>query len=104
MQPFHRNFFSALSISLALAANAALGAEGVTQAELKNLSINGGVEDGNARLVIEAKLKGMPDDASKVIFAAAIQHSMRVSLDGMAHSIRVSIDVLQGEPKEIPLI
>ncbi|HEY0548644.1 MAG TPA: hypothetical protein VGF13_03525, partial [Verrucomicrobiae bacterium] len=73
-------------------------------AEIKNISINGGVDDGNARLVIEAKLKGLPEDQSKVIFASAIQHSMKVSLEKINHVIRVQIDVVQGEPKEIPLV
>ena len=73
-------------------------------AEIKNLSINGGVDDGNARLVIEAKLKGLPEDQSKVIFASAIHHSMNVALEKITHVIRVQIDVMQGEPKEIPFV
>jgi hypothetical protein len=75
-----------------------------TTAEIKNISINGGVDDGNARLVIEAKLKGMPDEQAKVIFASSVQHSMNVSVEKITHVIRVQIDVMQGEPKEIPLV
>lgn len=70
-----------------------------TPAELKSAT----VEDGTARLVFEAKLKGSPDDA-RLIFASSVQHSMKVSLEKITHAIRVQIDVLQGEPKELPLI
>ena len=86
---------------LALGSFSALAAD--TTAEIKNLSLNGCVEDGTARLVIEAKLKGLPDDQTKVIFAASVQHSMKVSFEKITHAIRVQVDVLQGEPKEIPL-
>lgn len=75
-----------------------------TTAEIKNISINGGVDDGNARLVIEAKLKGMPEEQAKVIFASTVQHSMNVSFEKITHVIRVQIEVMQGEPKEIPLV
>src|ERR1051325_1726616 len=75
-----------------------------TTAELKNIEINGGLDDGNARFVIEARLKGLPGDQSKLIFASAIQQSIHVSLDKLSHSIRVTIDVLQGEAKEIALV
>jgi len=67
-------------------------------AELKNL------DDGTARLIFEAKLKGTEQDRTKLIFAAAIQHSIHASFDKLAHSILVNIDVLQGEPKEIALV
>ncbi len=72
-------------------------------AEIKSLSLNGGVEDGTARLVIEARLKPIGDDQAKVIFASAVQHSMKVSFEKITHAIRVQVEVLQGEPKEIPL-
>src|SRR6185295_18140771 len=74
-----------------------------TTAEIKNIYINGGVDDGNARLVIEAKLKGLPEDQARSIFAVSVQHSMKVSFEKITHAIRVQIDVLQGDPKEIPL-
>ena len=73
-------------------------------AEIKNLSLTGGVEDGSARLVIEAKLKGLPDDQTKVIFASAVQHSMRASFEKITHAIRVQIEVIQGDPKELAFV
>lgn len=71
-----------------------------TKAELKELSINGGVQDGKARLVIEANLSGLPADKDKLLFATALQHSMNVARDKFTHAIAATIDILQGEPKE----
>src|SRR5881394_4105113 len=88
-----------LSILFALAVCCVRAAEPVT-AELKS----GSIDDGTARLVFEARLKGHPDDPSKLIYAAGIQHSIQATLDKLTHSIRVNIDVIQGEPKEIALI
>jgi hypothetical protein len=69
-------------------------------AELRNAAI----DDGTARLIFEARLKGFPGDQTNFIFAAAIQHSIHASRGKLSHSIRVGIDVLQGEPKEIALV
>src|SRR6476661_6558073 len=74
-----------------------------TEAELKNLSVNGGIADGKARLVIEASLNGTPGDKEKLIFATSLQHSVKVASDKLTHSFIVTIDILQGEPKELPL-
>jgi hypothetical protein len=71
-------------------------------AEVKNASFTSG--EGGGRIVIEATLKGAADDPAKLIFASAIQHSMRVELDKITHVARVQIEVIQGEPKEIPLV
>jgi hypothetical protein len=71
-------------------------------AEIENASFTSG--EGGGRIIIEATLKGAADDPAKVIFATAIQHSMRVELDKIAHVARVQIEVIQGEPKEIPLV
>ena len=72
-------------------------------AEVKNLSLNGGLEDGKARLVIEAILKGLPGDQDKAIFATAIEHSIKITPEKLTDSILATLDVLQGEPKELPL-
>ena len=72
-------------------------------AEVKNLSLNGGLEDGKARLVIEAILKGLPGDQDKAIFATAIEHSIKITPEKLTDSIVATLDVLQGEPKELPL-
>src|SRR5882762_6825509 len=72
-------------------------------AELNDLSINGGVQDGKARLVIEALLKGSSEDRDRVLFATSLEHLIQVSPDKIAHSLSIAIEVMQGEPKEIPL-
>ncbi len=71
-------------------------------AEVKNATFTSG--EGGGRIVIEATLKGMADDPAKVIFASAIQHTMRVGLEKISHVARVQIEIIQGEPKEIPLL
>ncbi len=72
-----------------------------TAAEVKSLSVNGGLEDGKARLVIEAVLKGLSADREKLLFSTALQHTMRVTREKLSHSLVATIDVLQGEPKEL---
>ncbi|MBM3832676.1 MAG: hypothetical protein FJ403_05270 [Verrucomicrobia bacterium] len=91
-----------ISILLALSILTANNVSGAT-AELRNLSINGGVEDGRARLIIEAVLSGLSGEKDKLIYATALQHSIKVSREKIAHSIAATFDILQGEPKELPL-
>jgi hypothetical protein len=74
-----------------------------TAAEVKNLSVNGGVEDGKVRLVIEGLLNASGGDRGKLIFATTLQHSIRTTPDKVFHRLAVTLDVLQGEPKELPL-
>jgi hypothetical protein len=85
------------SVGLAFAAQAA---DATNKAELKELSFSGGVEDGKARLVIEAMLKGFAGEKEKLIFASALQHTLRVTQDKISHRFALKCDVLQGEPKE----
>jgi hypothetical protein len=72
------------------------------QAEVKDLSINGGIQDGKARIVIDAQLKGLTDDKERLLFATALQHAMRFTRDKLEHNITATIDILQGEAKELP--
>ena len=73
------------------------------QTELKDLSINGGVQDGKARLVIEAQLQGLTGDKDKVLFSTTLQHVWQIAHEKHTHTIAATLDVLQGEPKEFPL-
>src|SRR5688572_17912499 len=73
------------------------------QTELKDLSINGGVQDGKARLVIEAQLQGLTGDKEKVLFSTTLQHVWQIAREKHTHTIAATLDVLQGEPKEFPL-
>ncbi len=74
-----------------------------TQAEVKNLSINGGVADGKARLVIEALLNGLPGEMEKLLFATALQHSIKITGEKATHTFSATFDILNGEAKELPL-
>ncbi|MBI4658629.1 MAG: hypothetical protein HY735_07240 [Verrucomicrobia bacterium] len=73
------------------------------KAEVKNLSVNGGLQDGKARLIIEAELKGLRDDETKLLFDTTLQHVIRASRDKLNHSFAVKLEVLQGDAKEFPL-
>ncbi|MBE0540323.1 MAG: hypothetical protein IH623_02965 [Verrucomicrobia bacterium] len=75
-----------------------------TQAEVKNLSLSGGLDDGRAKLIIEADLQGLDAARAKPIYATALQHSLRATLEKFSHTFLLKIDVIQGEPKEIALV
>lgn len=72
-------------------------------AELKNLSVNGGLEDGKARLVIEAVLNGLPGEKEKLLYATSLRHSIHVSRDRLTNIFAATLEILQGEPKELAL-
>jgi hypothetical protein len=72
-------------------------------AEAKSLSVNGGIEDGKARLVIEALLNGSGEDRDKVIFSTTLQHRVEVGRLGVTNRISANLDILQGDPKELVL-
>ncbi len=71
-------------------------------AEVKDLSINGGVADGKAKLTIEGTF-GAPTSEQKVIFSTGIRHWIKVSREKVSTRIEAALDVLQGEPKEFAL-
>jgi hypothetical protein len=73
------------------------------QAELKDLSIDGGVQDGKARLVIEGHLTGIGRESEKVVYATALQHAIHISREKQTHTIAATFEILQGEPKELTL-
>jgi hypothetical protein len=73
------------------------------KAELKDLTFNGGLQDGKARLVIEAMLNGLQGSKEKPVFATTLQHSIRITRDKITDSISATLDVINGEPKEFPL-
>lgn len=71
-------------------------------AELKDLSFNGGIQDGKARLVIEALLAGAGLGPDKALFSTATEQAITVGPDKVSHVIRAKVEVLQGEPAELP--
>jgi hypothetical protein len=79
-------------------------APAATQTEVKNLSLTGGLDDGRAKLIIEADLQGFDGARAKPIYATALQHSLRATLEKFSHTFLLKIDVIQGEPKEFALV
>ncbi len=92
-----------IALLFALACTIA-NAPAATKAEVKNLSLSGGLEDGRAKLIIEADLQGFDTAHAKPIYATALQHSLRATLEKFSHTFLLKIDVIQGEPKEIALV
>jgi hypothetical protein len=78
----------------------AIAADAPVQAELKNISVTGGLTDDKARLVIEADLKGVGGERVAPIFATQVHQSMQAGLDLLTHTVRLNLEVLQGQPKE----
>ncbi|MEO8352452.1 MAG: hypothetical protein ABI680_12020, partial [Chthoniobacteraceae bacterium] len=74
-----------------------------TAAEIKDPAISGGVSDGKMRLIIEGLLDGQPGSKDKLIVSTALQQSIKVTRDKLTYQINVTLDILQGEPKELPL-
>ena len=100
---WHTSAVSLLLVSLLIWSGPGAAGATSTTAEVKNLSLNGGLEDGKARLVIEAILKGMPGDQEKAVFSTALQHSIKITRDKLTDSIAATFDILAGEPKELSL-
>jgi len=73
-------------------------------AELKDLSINGGLQDGKARLVIEAQMKGSPDERDRVLFSTALEHAIQISRDAIDHTFSAVIEILDGDPRELTFV
>jgi hypothetical protein len=100
--PLIRHVLALLALCTVVSLPAAHGAEAT--AELKNLSVTGGTSDGKARLVIEADLNGLPREQPRLIYATTLEHSIRVARDHLAHHMAATIEIIQGDPKEIPLV
>lgn len=75
-------------------------ADAPVQADVKSVSLTGGISDEKARLVIEADLRGVGGDRLAPIFASTIEQAVRVGLEKLSHTARLSLEVLQGQPKE----
>jgi hypothetical protein len=99
---FLTRFVSGLrpSLLLALVFGAPLDAA-AAQAELKDLSVDGGIQDGKARLVIEAQLNGLTSEKSAALFASTLDHLIQIQRERIQHTLRARIDVLQGDPREL---
>jgi hypothetical protein len=76
---------------------------GDTSAQLKDLSVTGGLDGGKARLVIEALLNGFSADKRTLIYTTTLQHSITASAERLDHSFAATLDIIQGDPDELPL-
>jgi hypothetical protein len=84
-------------------ASVSRAADNAAQVEVKNVSLEGGLREGKARLVIEADLSGFSESREKVIYGIAVQHAIRVSRDRLGHVFRLDADAIQGGLREITL-
>src|ERR1051325_8541503 len=83
---------------------AALVSFGAERAEVKNISVNGGIEEGKARLVIEAALQGLTSaEREKLLYSTTLNQAVRITREKQIHNVTAPFDVLQGEPKELTL-
>ena len=90
-------------IAIGCAALLLAGARGAEQkADLKDLSISGGIENGKARLTIEGILAALTGE-QKPAFATAIQESIGLGANKVTYRILVSAEVVAGSPNELPL-
>ncbi len=89
--------------TLLLAASLLRTSAADTKVEAKSISINGGAEDGKARLTIEANLLGTAA-SERVIHSTTIQHALQITRDKHAHAVQAVFDILQGDPRELTLI
>jgi hypothetical protein len=74
------------------------------QAEVKDVTINGGVQDGKARIVIEGQFGPLTGEKEKLLFATTLQHTLFIARDKHTSTIQATFDILQGEAKEVPLV
>jgi len=83
---------------------AALVSFGAERAEVKNISVNGGIEEGKARLVIEAALQGLTAaEREKLLYSTTLNQTVQITREKQIHTVAATFDILQGEPKEISL-
>lgn len=72
-------------------------------AEIKNVSVTGGVEEGKARLIIEGWLTGGPGADRKLIYSASLEQTLHVTRTLVTQSVTAKINILEGRPDELPL-
>src|SRR4051812_16294212 len=63
----------------------ALTAPAATETELKDLAINGGVQNGKARLIIEGQLFG-GQDQTNALFATTLEQLIAISREKQTHT------------------
>src|SRR4051794_39406506 len=87
-------------LALLLTGFVSLGAE---QAELKNISVNGGIEEGKARIVIEGAFQGLASARERLLFSTTLNQRVQIGREKETHTISATFDILQGDPRELAL-
>ncbi|MEO7319495.1 MAG: hypothetical protein ABIZ56_10945, partial [Chthoniobacteraceae bacterium] len=98
MNRFHRLLSRPFAFFAGLLCTSLIAAE----TEIKDPAISGGVADGKLKLTIEGVVGGQPGGKDKLIFATSYQDAIKVTREKIAHDIGMTIDILQGDPTEIP--
>ncbi|MCL4178805.1 MAG: hypothetical protein KJ072_13825 [Verrucomicrobia bacterium] len=70
---------------------------------LEQLSIDGEWNEDQARIMIQAVLKGLDRDTDRVIVATSVRQAIQVSRDQVRQQIALRLDALQGQLKETAL-
>jgi hypothetical protein len=68
---------------------------------LKQLSVNGELNEDQARIVIKAVLQGLDPASDKVIHATSARQAIHVSRDELRQQISLRLDAWQGQLKEV---
>lgn len=94
---------AARAITLSILA-ATLALRAADPAPGKSVSVTSDLDEAKARLIIDALLSGAAGDRDRLIHTAAIEHSVQVTSRNIRHVIQVTLEILHGDAKEIPLV
>jgi len=70
--------------------------------DIKDPSISGGVADGKVRITVEGQLDGRSAAKDKLLFTTSLEQTIKATRDKLTNTFALTIDILQGDPKEIP--
>lgn len=95
---------AAVAVGGVVGAAEAGGGGGVPVAfEVKGATVEGGLEGGTARLVIQADLAGLGMAKEPGLWSARIQHHLRVERERFRHRFVVDVEALRGGLGEVEL-
>ena len=70
---------------------------------LEQFAINGEWNEDQARVMIQAVLKGLDREPDKVIYATSVRQAIYVARDQVRQQLALRLDALQGQLKEVAL-
>lgn len=71
--------------------------------EVQDLAFEGGVSNGQPRVVIQALLKGMSEEKKPLVYVCALHHTIQATALQLNHTLHATFDLRQGEAGEIVL-